>query len=168
MDNDAFQLRELVPPDSLVLEPGWPWWAWVLLSCVAILLIYGIIRLTSQKGRPPQIPRIDYRGAYQRAIEEIESSANLPLHESATRISGAIRLYLATVCHDSSLFETHEEFLGRHQALQDFPESVREQVSTTLCQLAALKYDQPRSQAAPSLGQQSRAVIDQLHQSIPA
>ena len=92
----------------------------------------------------------------------------LQAQEAATRISGAIRLYLATVCGDSSLFETHEEFLGRHQALQNFPEETRSQVSTILCQLAAMKYARPDSPEASSLGAQSRAVIDQLHQQVAA
>jgi len=169
MDQDALQLRELVPVDSLVMEPGWPWWLWAMIAISAAMVVFVIIRLIMDKSAVTAARRpVDYSGAYQRAIEEIEQSTSLPAQEAATRISGAIRLYLATVCSDPSLFETHEEFLSRHEALQNFPEEVRERVSTVLCQLASMKYAQPRRENAPTMGQQSRAVIEQLHQRIPA
>lgn len=169
MDSDALQLRELVPVDSLVVEPGWPWWLWALIAITVTLIVVVIVLITRDKtalsaARKP----VDHSAAYRRAVDEIEESSKLPAQEGATRISGAIRLYLATVCGDPSLFETHEEFLSRHQALQSFPEETRERVSTLLCQLASMKYDQPRNEVAPTMGQQSRAVIDQLHERIPA
>ncbi|MBK1826066.1 hypothetical protein [Haloferula rosea] len=169
MDTDALQLRELVPVDSLVVEPGWQWWVWAIIAVTSALIVTTIVAIIRDKSGLAAARRpVDHSAAYQRALEEIEASSSLPAHEAATRISGAIRLYLATVCGDPSLFETHQEFLGRHEALQHFPENIREQVSTVLCQLAAMKYDQPRSETLPNIGQQSREVIEQLHQRIPA
>lgn len=168
MDDETLQLRDLVPPDELVREPGWPWPFWALLAAVLIAIIVVVIAyIRERKNLPGGGRRIDYGAAYRRAIEEIEDSSGLQNQEAATRISGAIRLYLATVCGDPSLFETHQEFLSRHEALQGFPEGVRTQVSTVLCQLAAMKYSQPEALAANDLGSRSKEVIDQLHQHHP-
>ena len=169
MEAETLQLKDLVPPDELILEPGWPWWIWAILAVTVLAIIIVIVAYARERnnlkggGR-----RIDHAGAYRHAVEEIEASSKLETQEAAIRISGAIRLYLATVCGDPSLFETHQEFLGRHEALQNFSEEMRAQVSTILCQLAAMKYALPDSSEASNLGEQSRSVIDQLHQQVAA
>lgn len=169
MEADTLQLQNLVRAEDLLIEPGWPWWLWTMLAFVSAGIILVVIAFVRERNKlKGGGRRIDHAGAYRHAVEEIEASSPLQSQEAATRISGAIRLYLATVCGDPSLFETHEEFLGRHQALQSFPEETRSQVTAILCQLAAMKYARPDSPEASKLGARSRSVIDQLHQQVAA
>lgn len=166
MEGDALQLRDLVPAEPLLSHPGLPWWAWALIGAGTTLLILAVVGLVRRKKRqsPPPLP-VDADLAYREAVGVIEESAGLPQREAAMRASGAIRLYLAKVCEDPSLYETHEEFLARHQSLERFPETTREQVSMLLTQLAALKYDRPVSpEAHADFAERPLAVLRQLHQ----
>jgi len=168
MEDDPFQLRDLVPADPLLREPGLPWWAWALLVVGGLLLILLAVALFRRGGAPPARPGPDPEAAFREASEALDRAAGLPSREAATASSEAIRRYLATVCGDPSLFETHEEFLARHHALDDFPAEVREHVSTLFCRLAALKYDKDRSGSTPEMIEGSLFVLRQLHQQRPA
>lgn len=166
MNDDSLQLRDLVPPEPLLSPPGLPWWAWVLIGTGSALLIVTIILAVRRKKavRPPALP-VDRQRAFREATEAIEESVGMPRREAALRVSGAIRLYLAKVCGDPSLYETHQEFLGRHKALESFPETTREQISMLLSRLATEKYDQPGIMtAAPEFTEQPLSVLRQIHQ----
>ncbi|BCX49228.1 hypothetical protein HAHE_31360 [Haloferula helveola] len=169
MEDDPLQLRDVVPADTLVSHPGLPWWGWLLIAVGAVLVTVAVVFLIRRKPATAgmQIP-VDREAAYRLAQEQIQSSAELPLHEAATRISGALRLYLAKIFRDPSLYETHEEFLARHEALDDLPEITREQVSTLLCRLAQMKYDQPRTSPGEVATDQPLSVLRQIHQQAPA
>ena len=127
-----------------------------------MILIVCLVR--SKKSEAPNTAGVDASTAYRRAIEEIQASSDLPAREAALRLSGAIRLYLSNVCHDPSLYETHEEYIARHQALDAYSQETRDQLSKLLTQLAALKYDRPIDATVSQASEQSEAVIKQLHQ----
>ena len=167
MTDDKLQLRDVVPAEPLLSHPGLPWWAWTA-SGVGVALLVGLAvllvvrhRRTAFSGAEP----VDREQAHREAVAAIEECVGLPRREAALRASGAIRLYLAKVCEDPSLYETHEEFLARHQALQRFPETTREQILMLLSRLAAEKYDQPGISAAPpDFPEQPLSVLRQIHQ----
>lgn len=166
MNQDALQLRDLVPAEPMIPHPGLPWWAWTLIG-LGVAILAGVVvtawrrKKQSDAGTTP----VDRQAAYREAAVAIAACTGLPAPEAATRASGAIRQYLAKVCADPSLYETHEEFIARHQALESFPETTREQVSSLLSRLAALKYDRPDAlPAPPDFTEQALATLRQIHQ----
>ena len=167
MEGDKLQLRDLVPAEPMISHPGLPWWAWTILAVCALLLIglavmlFMLHRKTTFAGVRP----VDREAAYHEAVDAIQDCVGLPRREAALRASGAIRRYLSKVCQDPSLYETHEEFIARHQALERFPETTREQVSMLLTRLAAQKYDLPDPDGAPpDFTEQPLSVLRQVHQ----
>lgn len=165
MPDETLQLRDLVAPEPMLRHPGLPWWGWALVALavvLAALLVTAIAR--RRRATPPPLP-VDREIAYREAVEAVAACVGLPKREAALRASGAIRLYLSRVCNDPSLFETHEEFVARHRALERLPETTREQLSMLLSRLASLKYDQPDPAAAPAdFTTQPLSVLRQVHQ----
>lgn len=167
MEEDALQLRDVVPAEPLLPHPGLPWWAWTGFGLAAAILI-GLALILWRVHRRNEITAtfsIDRDAVYQEAVATIEACAGLPAREASVRVSGALRFYLAKVCDDPSLFETHEEFLARHKALEHFPETTREQVSALLTRLAAMKYDRPEGSAVDeNFTRDPLSVLRQVHQ----
>ena len=166
MEDDPLQLRDLAPAEPLLSHPGLPVWAWALIGAgVALLIITIVSAIRRNKTQPPPLKRVDRERAYREAAEVIEESTGLSRREAAQRVSGAIRLYLSKVCEDPSLYETHEEFLTRHKALEHLPETTREQVSSLLSRLAEEKYDRfGRSPATADFTERPLSVLSQVHQ----
>ncbi len=164
MEEEALQLQDLVPPEPLLRDPGLPLWVWLSIALGVVLLAWLAVRLLGRKAATPP-PLADFHAqAYREALGTIEEAAQLDSREAATRISGALRHYLAVVCGDPSLYETHEEFLARHQALADFSAEAREQTATTFAHLAQLKYDKDRSGEPAELSRRGAALLENLHQ----
>ena len=170
MDSESLQLRDLVPAEPFIQSPGWPWWAWAIVAVLAIglaLLIRQLFKKRDEEAGPDLRHIADE--AYRIACDKIDLAANLTaIQDVATSCSEAVRRYLATVTKDPSLFETHEEFLSRHQALADFPSEIRQQVSKGFSHLARLKYGKSVSGEASTITQESRALLQSLHQRRPA
>jgi hypothetical protein len=170
MESDDLQLRDLAPAEPFLQPPGWPWWAWLLAGLVALSAVILVIAIARRKkaATPPDL-RLRAESAYRKACEGIEQAgATGGVQEAATACSTAVRGYLATVCGDPSLFETHEEFLARHQALESYPAEMRERVSTGFSRLAELKYGKDRKGEIAAVTDESRRLLDQLHQQRPA
>lgn len=74
----------------------------------------------------------------QQALEQAKSLTNAVA--MSTALSLALRRYLAIALGDPSLFETHEEFLARHDALASLPESIRHSLSEHFSTLCRYKY----------------------------
>lgn len=170
MDQDRLQLRDLSPADPFIQSPGWPWWAWLILALglvgIALLVRFAVKRGDTSAGEDP---RVVAERAYRQAVSDIGDSAR----ESGARAvaiacSTAIRRYLSTVCGDPSLFETHEEFLSRHEALKGFPGSIRERTGSVFAHLAALKYGRSPNGDAAEIVDGCRDLLGALHQSRPA
>lgn len=167
MENDTLQLRDLVPAEPMISHPGLPWWAWTILAVCAALLagLAVLLFVLHRKSEFSGVRPVDREAAYREAEESIRDCVGLPQREAAVRASGAVRLYLVKVCQDPSLYETHEEFIARHAALEHFPETTREQVSMLLTRLAALKYDRPDpADTSPEFTEHPLSVLRQVHQ----
>lgn len=168
MEDDPLKLQDLVPAEPLLREPGQPWWVWVLAGIALLLLVYALRAAFQSTAPRGAVQGANAESAFRKASEMLDRAAELPGREAATRSSEAIRHYLALVCGDPSLFETHEEFLARHRALESYPPAVRDHVSTLFCRLAALKYDKDRTGDTPEMIEGSRFVLRQLHEQRPA
>jgi hypothetical protein len=55
-------------------------------------------------------------------------------------VSLVLRKYLAKVMAEPALYETHEEFIGRHDAIKGFNEELKVAISEYFSKLASLKY----------------------------
>ncbi len=170
MPEDTLKLRDIPSPEPYLLGPGLAWWMWLLIAFGVFLLVLAIYTLVSIPKRQKRMDPAQARdAAYRKAEQVIQRAAELPNQEAATHVSAAIRGYLTEVCGDPSLFETHEEYLARHEALQQFPKEIREQVSELFSKLASMKYDRPEFVATQKLAsEQPLSVLRQLHQQAAA
>ncbi|WP_035601666.1 hypothetical protein [Haloferula sp. BvORR071] len=167
--DDAFVLREPVPAEPLLPDPGLPLWAWGLIGLVAVGLIVGLILLLRRGKKPAGVNMPALReAAYRRALTELEGKPGETIQEAATTVSIALRRYLATVSGDPALFETHEEFVARHESLASYPEDLRQSTAEGFSHLARLKYGREASGDPVALYTAARQLLERLHQHRPS
>lgn len=163
------ELRGLVPPEPLLPDAAWPSWVWFALAAAVLLAALAVVAVSRVARRKkalsgPSLPQAAYREAVA-ALNQVPESR---IQDAATWISSALRTYLARACSEPALYETHEEFIGRTEALAAFPEDLRKETSRTFSHLARLKYG-PEAQGDPrSLADNARAILDKLHQHVRA
>jgi len=164
VDADPLELQDIAPAEPYLLAPGWPWWAWTLLALGLVALGWLLLH-ARRRAAPPPLPGPVEPEAYRRARLAIAAEEAAEPRHLALTVSSALRGYLAESFADPSLYETHEEFLARHQALEEVPESLRDRVSTLFCRLARLKYGRQAPASDPTeVREQSLALLDDLHQ----
>lgn len=127
----------------------------VLLAAVALFFVWR-----SRRRRARQAPV----SAEQRALEALDAlqSRKLPLHDFSLELSMLLREYVTGETQDPALFETHEEFSRRFDALATVPPNFRRELSSLLSELAALKYAPPAAggeQADERMIERARALI---------
>ena len=165
--DDTLVLRDLVPADPLLPDPGLPPWAWVLIG-LAIAAVVGFafyLRRTKLAGVDPRHIREE---AYAQAQHDLEAVPEGGMQVAATKVSLVLRRYLAIVCGDPALFETHEEFISRHAALASYPEELRNVTAEGFSHLARLKYGREANGDPVALFGAARQLLDRLHQHQPA
>jgi hypothetical protein len=159
----SFELLEPRSPESLVPDP----WLepWMMLGAF-LLLIVGLFVLLFFKKKPtaPLDEKAIRSLAHAEAAEALGKIKDLSPRETAVRCSLVLRRYLSIVARDPALFETHEEYISRHEALKDFTEEARQATTAGFSRLAAMKY----SSAAPETdaGQliiESQQLLETLH-----
>jgi hypothetical protein len=165
--DDPMALRELVPAEPLLPDPGLPPWAWFAMSLALLALIALVIFVRRSKSEIAD-PRLAREEAYLRAQQELEAAPGGGMQEAATRVSVTLRRYLAAVCGDPALFETHEEFIARHAALASYPEDLRKVTAEGFSHLARLKYGREASGDPVALFNAARQLLDRLHKHQPA
>ena len=157
-------LRDIPDASSFLPTPAPPWWIWLLLGIFLFLLAWLLLR---KKGASSSAIAQD---AYKDACLALDQASSIATAVTqATTVSLIIRRYLASTLADPSLFETHEEFLARHSALQTLPENLRAEISHHFARIARLKYaPHPESDAAATLVPEIRGLLDRLHALPPA
>ena len=155
-------LRDIPEVEKFIPHPALPWWAWLTIALFVVALILFLVRLARCKTATAESIRAK---AYHEAMTALEKARNIQNPVTlATTVSLTIRHYLALAFSDSSLFETHEEFLSRHDALAHLPEPTRQQIGTHFQQLARLKYAPvEESRDLSGLIPQAIELIDHLH-----
>ena len=134
----SFELLEPRSPESLVPD-SWvePWMIVLLVVVVLGLLVVLIFRKkTGSVSTPLGIRAV----AHAEATAALDAIHEVPPHQAAVRSSLIMRKYLSTVAKDPALFETHEEYVARHEALKNFSEEAREATRLGFARLAAIKY----------------------------
>ena len=148
-------LHDISDPGPLLPGVHVPVWVWV----VGTLAVLAVILLALFLLRRPKPASATIEEIYQNSRKELESLRGhldkRPLAAVATGASLAMRRYLAACLTEPALYETHEEFLLRDDALAKLPSGSREHLNPLLTHLAELKYG-PSIQDASAAG----ALID--------
>lgn len=158
----TYELKEPASPEPLLPHEysvaGWFAAAFLTLVLVSAWLVWRRRRHTP--GHPRDVRLL----AYQEATCALEKITAVQAREAAVQASLILRQYLALAAHDPALFETHEEFISRQDALKALSESARAACATGFAQLAALKYaPQDPDMAATAVVSTARGLLDKLH-----
>ncbi|MGC4017324.1 MAG: hypothetical protein QM755_22840 [Luteolibacter sp.] len=168
-EKPTFELHPPPAPDKLLPGPGWDIPAWQLaVGGGALLLLIVLAVILIRKKKPQDLVSIRKR-AYQDALRRLEEARPAGSREAATLASFVLRRYLAVVAQDRALYETHEEFVGRHDVLQKLPDETRRQIVEGFSHLASLKYGRETrtGEGAPVI-ESSRTLLETLHRDLAA
>jgi hypothetical protein len=93
------------------------------------------------------------------------ASINAPQsREAAVQCSLILRHYLSVAANDPALFETHEEFISRHDSLKALTELARAACEAGFARLASLKYSAGFPDInPPEVVTESQALLETLH-----
>lgn len=159
----TFQLQEPVKPEALVpaswVEP------WMFAVGGAILLAFLAALFFRRKIVAKPDPMAVRRAAFADALKTLEGiNPAVQPREAAVQSSLIVRRYLSVAAGDPALFETHEEYLARHEALKDFSEEARASAAAGFTRLAELKYAEeiPATETATVIAD-SRKLLETLH-----
>lgn len=169
MDGEPKPLELLEPaaPESLVPHHGlWPW----LAAAALLVLAAFVLTIVFRKRKPAAADLAALRAAaFAKAATALSEAAADSPRETAVLASLILREYLSAAAGDPALFETHEEFISRHDALQLLSPDARDAAHTGFSRLAALKYAPAPPVADPSqIVADARALLDTLHHGFAA
>ena len=138
---------------------------------IAAAILFAIALLAALIFRTKKVASIHplaiRRAAHAEAAAALDRIGAVPAREAAVQSSLILRRYLSIVAGDPALFETHEEFVSRHQSLKDFSEEARGSASLGFSRLAAMKYAaETPDMAAEVVISGSRTLLEILHQGI--
>lgn len=157
----SLDLQDIPEINDLIPQSYGSWWLWLLLLlfiCVVVIAIRWHQNRQMRHYNPRQM-------AFEEAMKALdEAKMETRVIAMATSLSFILRHYLSVAFADTSLFETHEEFLSRHQALQHLPESLRRALTDFFHTLCRYKY-------APITGSidlsllvpQATSLLQQIH-----
>lgn len=162
-NNTKYQLAE--SHEAMDLVPTWEleWW-WIALPVAALLLLALLGYFLLRKARLDD-PGKTKREAFQQALSELAQLDVSLGKENVIAVSLIMRKYLAKAMNEPALFETHEEFIGRHDAIKDLNEDLKSEISGYFSRLAAIKYgpaDGERIDAA-DLKQSATNLLERIH-----
>lgn len=132
------QLQEPLSPESLVPATDLTW-LWVGLGVLVLIILLAAF-LRKKRGPAAPDPKAARVAAYRRALKAFETVEAPTAREAAVQSSLILRRFLAEAAGDPSLFETHEEFISRQNALKVLSEGARDACAQGFSQLARLKY----------------------------
>lgn len=165
---DPFELME--PPAADPLLPSFGIWVWF--ACGALVLaaagITWFLVARKRKARATDAPTIR-EAAYQDAVAALGGLSGNDGREVAVRCSLILRNYLVKSLSDPALFETHEEFIARHDALNGLADAAREAAQRGFSRLAEAKYaPEPPARPPDELVGESRQLLETLHRGLAA
>jgi hypothetical protein len=168
MDEETTGLKLLEPdaPEALVPEPlVQPWMIGVILVLAGVLVALWLAR---KRNPAPVDPRLVREAAFREALLSLKGIDAQDARAAAVQTSLVLRRYLAQAAGDPALYETHEEFLARHESLSILTPDARTAAAAGFSQLAALKYapDLPDQPPAETVAE-ARSLLETIHQGFP-
>lgn len=157
----SFVLKEPAPPDALVPSIGlWPWW----LAGGALILLAVVLLIVLRKRPVVADPAAARNAAFKEAMVTLAGTQAPRAREAAVQCSLILRRYLSMAAGDPALFETHEEFVARHDSLHALSAPAREAAAAGFSRLAALKYAPEIPETDPGgVITESRSLLETLH-----
>jgi hypothetical protein len=164
----TLELRDAVNPEALLPGHGL-WWWWVVAGVLALAVGMVVFMLLIRGKVKPPDPALLRESAYREALAALSQNPPADTREAAVLASLSVRKYLSVAAADPALFETHEEFVSRHDALQALMPEARDAATAGFARLAALKY----APVAPDLSAsgvltESRELLQTLHRGFAA
>lgn len=123
--------------EALIPKAETPW-LWIIIGVVLVAsLIFWLICHRMKHAKDPANIR---EAAFKDAIAALDAIPQNDPHSAALESSMILRKYLSITAEDPALFETHEEFVSRHDALQKISQAMRDEVAAIFSRLATIKY----------------------------
>ncbi|QTN34129.1 hypothetical protein HZ994_17995 [Akkermansiaceae bacterium] len=145
---NSFELVE--SRDAIELVPRWEAQAWWFFAGGGLILAVVLTVVVLRRKKSVADPHRERREAYREAKEDFREAQGGGVRDAAIRVSVILRRYLARSLGEPSLYETHEEFISRHDALNSLPGDVRDEAAQFFGRLAALKYAPVPPDAEPA------------------
>lgn len=161
-DSSRLVLQESATPEDLIPDHGlWPWW--LAAAIIGVLVISAV--LVFRKRKPTAADPAKLReSAFREALSALAETSTGDARGAAVQSSLVLRKYLSIAAADPSLYETHEEFISRQDALMALTETARAAAEVGFSRLAALKYGpEPPGTPAAEVITESRALLETLH-----
>lgn len=136
--------------DAIEMVPRWEPQAWWYFAAAGLVIMIALLAVMLGRKKPAADPHREKREAYIEAKKDFGSTEGAGLRETAVAVSVILRRYLSRSMQEPALFETHEEFVSRHDALKDLPEDVRQSVAVFFSKLAEVKYAQDPPVSEPA------------------
>jgi hypothetical protein len=164
----GLELQNAASPEALLPDHGlWPWWASAVLSAIVI----GVaLALFFRKRRTAAFDPCKMReDAFREALGKLAGIRTDDPRDAAVQCSLVLRKYLSVAAADPALYETHEEFIARRDALQALSDAARTAAESGFSRLAALKYG-PEIPGTPAgdVVAESRGLLETLHHGFTA
>jgi hypothetical protein len=167
-ESATLELRDAGVPDALMPGYGLEWWWGVAAIFVLIVLLVVVMLRIRGKARGPGLAALR-EAAFREAMAALSGNTPAGAREAAVLSSLAVRKYLSVAAADPALFETHEEYIARDNALNAFKPEARAAAESGFTRLAALKYAPQQAEAsAASVIEESRALLQTLHHGFAA
>lgn len=133
----SLELIEPAAPDDLLPTDIQPW-MWVA-GVLVILIVIGLL-VWKMKHKASVDPHAIRSQAYRLAAAEFDQLKAAGPREAAILSSLIIRKYLSVAAGDPALYETHEEFVSRHDSLNALTPQARQACTEGFARLAEWKY----------------------------
>lgn len=163
--NNKFELAE--SHEAMDLVPTWElqWW-WIALPAVGLILLMLLAYLLFKKSKVDD-PNQAKREAYHEAMTELAKLDNALGKENVILVSLVMRKYLSKCMNEPALYETHEEFIGRHDAIKNLSEDLKVEISNYFSELAAIKYGPAEEMVfqVDDLKHRSVTFLERMHSS---
>ncbi len=159
----SFELAE--SREAIDLVPTWdPQLWWIFAAFIVIVIIVFLVALLLRKKSVFDASK-EKSEAYLEAKVAFSECDELGPRESAIRVSMILRRYLARSMNEPALYETHDEFIARHDGLKDLPNDLKCGVAALFSKLAAVKYapDDIVNVEAHSTTAEGGSLLERIH-----
>ncbi|MEI6654710.1 MAG: hypothetical protein WCP45_08085 [Verrucomicrobiota bacterium] len=161
-EHATFELKEPASPEFM-LPHDYSTAGWIG-TAIAVLVLPGAWGLWRARRHRPSHPQALRNLAFKEAVKALDQINTPHARKAAVQASLILRKYLSRAANDPALFETHEEFISRHDALTVLTESARAACASGFAQLASLKYaPQDPDLPPPAVVSAARGLLDNLH-----